>query len=163
MRTYPVDERPDVLVDLHVGTSLELVGGSEPGREGRVGEDVVALGQGLAEGLSELDDPLLRLPGATVHRREVLVVDVDTVEAVSLDPLRHGVGGADSVRARGGGGVGRTEGGSDDLDAGLVVLVLLGLLLSGGERGPVVGLVDGALAGEERERNNVVALRRCER
>ena len=157
-QAYPVDERADALVDLHVGTGGELMGGGEPGRKGRVREDVLALGERLAERRREVRDPLLSAPGAAVHRREVLVVDVDTVEAVGLDPLGHGVRGGDRVHARGGGGVGRAEGGRDDLDAGLVVLVLLRGLGAGRERGPVARLVDGTLAGEERERDDVVAL-----
>ena len=132
--------------------------GREPRRKRGVREDVLALRQGLTQRRGEVRDPLLGLAVTAVHRRQVLVVDIDTVEAVALDPLRHRVGGVDGVRARGGGGVGRAERGRDDLDAGLVVLVLLGRLLGRGERGPVGGLVDRALEGQERERNDVVAL-----
>ena len=156
--TYPVDERADVLVDLDVRSGLELVAGGEPRGERGVREDVLALGERLAEGRGEVRDPLLGLAVALVHRREVLVVDIDAVEAVALDPLGHGVSRVDCVRARGGGEVGRAEGGGDDLDACLVVLVLLRGLLGGGERSPVGGLVDGALKGQEGQRNNVVAL-----
>ena len=39
-KTYTVNERADVLVDLHIGTSRELVAGREPGGERRVREDV---------------------------------------------------------------------------------------------------------------------------
>ena len=132
--------------------------GREPRRKRGVREDVLALRQGLTQRRGEVRDPLLGLAVTAVHRRQVLVVDIDTVEAVALDPLRHRVGGVDGVRARGGGGVGRAERGRDDLDAGLVVLVLLGRLLGRGERGPVGGLVDGALEGQEGERDDVVAL-----
>ena len=160
MGTYPVDERADVLVDSHVGSGGELVVGSEPWREGRVREDVLALGKRLPEGLREGGDPLLCRAVALVHRRQVLVVDINAVEAVRLDPCSHRVACADGVRVRGGGGVGRAERGGDDLDAGLGVFVLLGGLGGSGEGGPVAGLVDGALECEEGQRNDIVALRK---
>ena len=76
--TYPVDERANAFVDLHVGTGGELVGGGKPGRKGCVREVVLP----LAERRRELLDPLLRSAVALVHRREVLVVDVDTIEVL---------------------------------------------------------------------------------
>ena len=115
-----------------------------------MGEDVLALRERLPEGLGERRDPLLRRTVALVHRRQVLVVDINAVQAVRLDPRGHRVTGADGVCVRGGGGVGRTEGGGDDLDAGLGVLVILGGLGGSGEGGPVTGLVDGALECQER-------------
>ena len=160
MGTYPVDERADVLVDSHVGSGGELVVGSEPWREGRVREDVLALGKRLPEGLRERRNPLLRRAVALIHRRQVLVVDINAVEAVGLDPCGHCVAGADRVRVRGGRCVSCAERGGNDLDASLGVLVLLGGLGGGGEGSPVAGLVNGALECQERQRNDVVTLRK---
>ena len=148
-KTHPVDERPDVLVDLHVRPRRELVVRREPRCERRVRQDVLALRQRLAQRPREVRHPLLRRPVTPVHRSQVLVVDVDPVEAVALHPLRHRVRCADRVRACGGGGVGRAECGRDDLDAGVVVFVQLCGLVPWGEGGEPAGLVEGASEGEE--------------
>ena len=155
---HPVDERADILVDLHVCARRELVVRREPRRKRRMGQDVLALRQRLPEGPREVRHPLLRRTVTPVHRREVLVVDVDPVQPVSLDPLRHRVRSVYGVRAGGRGGVGRAECGRDDLDAGVVVFGLFGGLVCGGERGPVACLVEGAGEGEEGQRDDVVAL-----
>ena len=138
--------------------------GREPGGEGRVREDVLALRQRLPQSGREVRNPLLRSPVAPVHRSKILVVDVDTIQAVRLDPLRHRVRSVDGVRAGGRGGVGRAECGCDDLDASLVVLVLLRGLVGGGKGGEPAGLVEGTLESEEGECDDVVALkdRRCQ-
>ena len=112
-------------------------------------QDVLTLRQRLPQCRREVRNPLLRSPVSPVHRRQVLVIDVNTVETVRLDPLRHRVRCVDGVRAGGRGGVGRAESGSDDLDAGLVVLVLLRGFVAGGEGGEPAGLVECALEGEE--------------
>ena len=147
--THPVDLRPDVLVDRHVRPSLELVVRRKPRREGRVGEDELAFGQRLAQGLGERRHPLLRSAVALVHRRQVLVVDVDPVKAVRLDECRHRVRGPDGVCVGGGWGVGGAECGCDDFDACLCVLVLLCGLCGCGEGCPVACLVDRTLESEE--------------
>ena len=112
-------------------------------------EDVLALRERLPQGGREVRHPLLRSPIAPVHRRQVLIVDVDTVKAVRLDPLRHRVRSVHGVRARGRGGVGRAECGRDNLDTSLVVLVLLRGLVPRGESSEPACLVEGALEGEE--------------
>ena len=155
---HPVDERADILVDLHVCARRELVVGREPRCKRRMGQDVLALRQRLAQRPREVRHPLLGGAVTAVHRSEVLVVDVNAIQAVRLHPLRHRVRGIDGVRARGGGGVGRAECGRDDLDAGVVVFGLFGGLVCGGERGPVACLVEGAGEGEEGQRNDVVPL-----
>ena len=160
-KTYPVDERADVLVDLHVRAPLELVVGREPRREGRVGEDVLALRQRLPQRRREVRHPLLGLAVALVDRGEVLVVDVDAVQAVGLDPLGHAVRDADGVRARGRRGVGRAERGRDDADPRFGVLGLLCGLCVCGEGSPVACLVYCAVEGEERQRCDVEALCAC--
>ena len=157
-KTHPVDERPDVLVDLHVRPRRELVVRREPRCERRVRQDVLPLRQRLPQRPREVRHPLLRRPIASVHRRQVLVVDVDPVQPVALHPLRHRVRRVDGVGTCGGGGVGRAECGRDDLDAGVVVFGLLCGLVCGGERGPVACLVEGAGEGEEGQRDDVVAL-----
>ena len=124
-KTDPVDLRPDVLVDRHVRACLELVVRRQPRRERRVGEDELALRQRLAEGLGKGRHPLLRRTVTLVHRRQVLVVDVNPVKAVRLDKCCHRVRRADGVGVGGGRGVGGAECGCDDLDACLGVLVLL--------------------------------------
>ena len=146
---HPVDERPDVLVDLHVRPSRELVVRREPRSERRVRQDVLALRQRLAQRPREVGDPLLRRTVAPVHRSQVFVVDVDPVQPVALHPLRHRVRRAHRVGACGGGGVGRAECGCDDLDAGVVVFVQLCGLVPWGEGGEPAGLVEGASEGEE--------------
>ncbi len=132
--------------------------GGEPRRERRVRQDVLALRQRHAQRRREVRHPLLRSAVAPVHRRQVLVVDVDPVQPVRLHPLRHRVRRVHRVRAGGRGRVSRAERGGDDLDAGLVVLGLLRRLARGGERGVPARLVEGALECEERERDDVVAL-----
>ena len=123
-------------------------------------KDVLALGEGLPECRGEVRNPLRGGAIATVHRSKILVVDVDTIQAVRLDPLRHRVSGVDGVGPRGRGGVGRAERGRDDLDASLVVLVLLCGLVPRGEGGEPACLVQGTLEGEEGERDDVVALKK---
>ena len=132
MATHPVDLGPDVLVDGQVRAGGELLTVREPGREGRVGEDELALRQRLAERLRERGDPLLRGAVALVHRVQVLVVDVDAVELIVLDELGHRVAGSDGIRLCGRGLVRLAERGDDELDARLRVPGLeRGLLGSG--------------------------------
>ena len=158
METHPVDLSADVLVDGQVRAGGELLVGREPGRERRVREDELALGQRLAERLRERGDPLLRRAVALVHRREVLVVDVDAVELLVLDELGHRVTRADGVRLRGRGRVRLAERGDDDVDPGLRVLGLLGRTLVCGERSECASLVERTVERQERQRNDVVAL-----
>ena len=160
METHPVDLRADVLVDRQVRAGGELLVVREPRREGRVREDELALGQRLAERAGEGNDPLLGPAVALVHRREVLVVDVDAVELLLLDEARHRVRAPRRVDALGRRLVRLAERGDDDLDAGLVVLVLLRGLVCSGEGSEPASLVEGALEGEEGERNDVVALKK---
>ena len=148
-KAHPVDERADILVDLHVRTRRELVVRREPRSERRVREDVLALRQRLPQRPREVRHPLLRRPIAPVHRSKVLVVHVDPVQPVALHPLRHRVRRADRVRTCGGRGVGRAECGCDDLDAGVVVFVQLCGLVRGGERCEPACLVECASEGEE--------------
>ena len=121
-------------------------------------EDELALGQGLAEGLSEGGDPSLSLAIARVHRVQVLVVNVDTIELVGGDELRHGVRSGDRVRTLGGGLVRLAERGDNDVDARLSVLGLLGRTLVGGQRSERASLVESAVERQERQRNDVVTL-----
>ena len=158
METHPVDLRADVLVDRQVRAGGELLVVREPRREGRVREDELALGQRLAERLRERGHPLLCCTVALVHRREVLVVDVDPVELLVLDELGHCVARGDGVRLRRRRRVGLAKRGDDELDARLRVRGLERSLLGRRELGVCASLVLGTLEGQEGQRNDVVAL-----
>ncbi len=157
-KTHEVDQGPDVLVDRQVRTSGELGVRGEPRGERRVREDELALGEGLTERRGEGRHPLFRRAVATVHGIEVLIVDVDTVELVVEHELGECVRGADRVRALRRGLVRLTEGGHDDVDAGVVVLGLLCRAHLGCECSVGTRLVEGALESEEGESCDVPAL-----
>ena len=146
---HPVDHRTDVLVDREVRTSSELLVGREPGRERRVREDELALGQGLAEGLGEGGNPRLGRAVSLVHRIQVLVVDVDAVQLVRGHELRHRVCRCDRVRALGRRLVRLAERRDDDVDARLGVFGLLGRTLVGGERSECTSLVERTVERQE--------------
>lgn len=145
--THEVDQGPDVLVDRQVRTSSKLGVRREPRGERRMGEDELALGKGLAEGGGEGCHPLLRCAVATVHGVEVLVVDINTIKLVVEHKLGERVRGADGIRALRRGLVRLTEGGHDDVDAGVVVLGLLRSAHIGGECSVRTRLVECPLEG----------------
>ena len=156
--THEVDLGPNVLVHRHVRSRRKLLVGGHPRGERRVRQDELALRELLAERLGEGGDPLLRGAVALVHRRQILVVDVNPVELVVEDELRHGVRSADGVRTGGRGLVGLAECGGNNVDACGGVLSLLGRLGGGVEVGICQGLVEGTGKGKEREVDDVPAL-----
>ena len=85
-------------------------------------ENELTLRKSLAESRGERGHPSLRSAVALVHRVQVLIVDVNTVELVGEDELREGVGRADGIRTLRGGLVRLTEGRDDDVDTGVSVL-----------------------------------------
>ena len=127
--TYKVNQRADVLVDRHVRPSCKLLVRRQPRRKRRVRQDKLALRQLLPQRLRECRHPFLRSAVTLVHRRQVLVIDVDPVQLVVKDKLGHRVRGADGVRSRGSGLVGLAEGRGDNLDTRLSVFSLLRCLL----------------------------------
>ncbi len=122
-------------------------------------QDELALGQRLAERLRECCHPRLGRTVALVHRIQVLVVDVDAVQRIRGHELRHRVRCRDRVCALRRRLVRLAERGNDDVDARRRVLGLLGRTLVGGERRERASLVECAVERQERQRNDVVALR----
>lgn len=121
-------------------------------------QDELALRQLLAQRRRERGHPRLRLPVALVHRVQVLVVDVDSVELVREHELRHRVRGGGRVGPGRGGLVRLTERGHDDVDACFLVCSLRGRALRGWEGSVCRRLVSGTLQGEERECDDVPTL-----
>ena len=121
-QTHEVDQRTNVLVDRHICTSGELGVRREPRSKRRVRENELTLRKSLAESRGERGHPSLRSAVALVHRVQVLIVDVNTVELVGEDELREGVGRADGIRTLRGGLVRLTEGRDDDVDTSVSVL-----------------------------------------
>lgn len=156
--THPIDELTDVLVDGQVRASSELGVRRQPRGERRVRQEELALRQRLAEGLGEGGDPGLGRAVALVHRIQVLVVDIDAVQLVRGDELRHRVSRGDRVCTLGRRLVGFAEGGHDDVDARRSVLGLLGRTLVGGQRSERASLIERTVERQERQRNDVVAL-----
>ena len=87
-----------------------------------------------------------------------LVVDIDTVQVVLLDPCGHGVGCANGVSAGRSRGVGGAEGGYDKLNTRRCILGLDARPLAGAEANPFLGLVPRSFNQKEGERENVEAL-----
>lgn len=98
-----------------------------------MGENELPLRQLLAQRLRKGSDPGLRCAIALVHRVEVFVVDVDSVQAVVKDELRERVGYPNGVGPIGRGLVRLAEGGGDDADARRGVFRLLRSALVGWE------------------------------
>lgn len=147
----PVDQVSDGLVDRAVRAAREERVGREPRCERRVRQDELALGQRRPERRRERRKPRLGAPVAEVHRREVLVVDVDPVEVEGRHELRHrrrGRRGVEALRRR---ELRRAEGGDDERDPGVLVRRLGGCALGGGQHRPLVCFVRGARREQEGE------------
>ena len=78
-----------------------------------------------------------------------LVVDIDTVEVVLLDPVGEGVRRANRVRTGGGRDIGGAKDRHNELDTRSSVLGLDACALCGGQAGPLLGLVPGTLEKQE--------------
>ena len=150
-RAHPVDQCPDILVDRHVCASRELRVRRQPRRKRSVRQDELALRKGRPQRLGESREPGLAravLIGVT-HDSGLLPVDVNPVQVVVENELRHRScerRGVEPARRR---LVGLTEGGRDDVDARRSVLGLLRRLLGSGEVGVGGSLVKGSVEGKE--------------
>jgi hypothetical protein len=114
----PVDEITNLGVDLVVCVGELLL--REPGSERGVGEDELVGGELSAEGLGEVDEPLLSDTVVGVHAVKVLVVNINTVEKVVLN-----VGGkvlCNGGRVSSGGDISGTESRDDEADASVGIL-----------------------------------------
>ena len=147
--THPVNQLPNVLVHRQVRPRRELRVRRQPRRQRSVCQDELALRKLLTQRLRERRHPCLGRPVALVHRIQVLVVDVDPVQRVRGDKLRHRVRRRDRVCALGRRLVCLAECGDDDVDPCLGVFGLLGRTLVGGERSECTSLVERAVERQE--------------
>ena len=144
-----------LLVDIDVGSSGVVAARGEPGGDGGV-RDEERLGKLVSELLLESNEPALGL--VRVHRRHVLVVNVDTVEAVLLDPSRELLSGRGGVSSVGSRRVGGSKGRDHERDASGMVLVEDLLSVRSIERLPSLSVVDGAGLGHPKGEDESVVV-----
>lgn len=101
LNVVPVNQGPDLGIDQEHSSTAPAAVGLEPGSEGGTSDDVAARGQGSTEGGEEGDEPFLRRTGPAIECSFVLVVHVNAVKVILLDPGGKGVrsvGGVSSCR-----------------------------------------------------------------
>ena len=156
LHVVPVDLGADGLVDVEVRAARVDGLAREPRRDRGVRDDVLARGELSAKSRGEGLQPRDR--AAIVEGGEVLVVDINAIYVVLLDPCSHRVGDLGRVSARAGRSLGRTESGDEQADAcGLVSGLDAG---TGGcvEGCPFLCLINGTRCKEERHDEGVVTL-----
>lgn len=105
--------------------------------------------QVVSQSLGELGQPISG--SASTNSIKVLVINVDSVEAIVLDKTGHRLGQLCGILATRGGSVGGTEGRDHQFNTGSIVGGFDRGALGLGERGPGLSLVSSTVAEQESQ------------